>query len=140
MAQCPFCEIVHRNAPARVVYETGSHIAFFPLEPATLGHTLIIPKRHYENFFELPASDVPDLWLAVREVALAIREALIPDGMNIITSAGRAATQTVLHLHVHAVPRWEGDRFGDIWPPRRPTSEQMLDSIATAIAHSFERG
>lgn len=66
-------------------------------------------------------------------VGRAIREALEPQGMNLITSAGRVAEQTVFHLHLHVVPRWERDGFGKIWPTGRAYSDPSLDSLARRI-------
>lgn len=130
---CPFCRIVEKLDPAEVVYETDETLAFFPLEPATRGHTLVIPKRHIANFFDLSTSDTPALGRTVLHVAHALRHVLQPEGMNIITSAGEAASQSVNHLHVHLVPRWTGDAVGEIWPPKHPTSERVLESVADQI-------
>lgn len=106
---CDFCRIVDREIPAEVVYETEHSLAFFPLEPATRGHTLVIPKRHIETFLELTPADVPDLGISVLRVGQALRAVLKPEGMNLISSAGAVATQTVMHLHIHLVPRWQDD-------------------------------
>lgn len=70
---------------------------------------------------------------AVVKLGQAIMEALRPEGMNLISSAGEAASQTVFHLHLHLVPRWEGDRIGDIWPRGDPWSEAELDEVAAMI-------
>ena len=133
MIDCDFCRIVSRIAPAEVVYETDSMLAFFPLEPATRGHTLVIPKRHIESFLDLAPSDIPELGLTVVTVGRALRAVLAPEGMNVISSAGAAASQTVMHLHVHLVPRWSGDAIGDIWPAQVPTSQYVLDDMADAV-------
>lgn len=133
MEGCEFCEIVNRRSPAEVIYETPNTLAFFPLEPATRGHTMVIPKRHIDNFLELEPSDVPEIGRAVLQVARALREVLSPEGMNLITSAGEAASQSVMHLHVHLVPRWTEDALGNIWPPKVPTPEAILEDVADAI-------
>lgn len=133
MVDCAFCDIVNREIPAEIIYETPSTLAFFPLEPATLGHTLVIPKQHIENFLDLTPVDIPDLGLTVVTVGHALRAVLAPAGMNVISSAGAAASQTVMHLHVHLVPRWSGDAIGDIWPPKIPTSKYVLDDVADAV-------
>ena len=69
----------------------------------------------------------------VLRVGRAIQEALTPEGMNLISSAGEAASQTVFHLHLHVVPRWHGDHIGNIWPPSEPWSETVKDDVADAI-------
>ncbi|WP_157696904.1 HIT family protein [Leifsonia sp. 21MFCrub1.1] len=132
-ATCDFCRIVRRELTARVVYETNDTLAFFPLEPATTGHTMIIPKRHVANFLELLPADFPQLGEATVRVARALMVALGPDGMNVVSSAGRVASQTVMHAHVHLVPRWPDDAVGEIWPTKKPTSAVVLDDTADAV-------
>ena len=133
MSSCPFCDIVERRTPAEVVYETSTTLAFFPLEPATPGHTLVVTKQHVANFLEVPDSLVPSLWRTVTFVGNALREVLQPEGMNVISSAGHAASQSVFHIHVHLVPRWQGDAVGEIWPPQVPTPEPLLEDVADRI-------
>lgn len=137
MDTCPFCDIVNRKVPAEVVYETDSTLAFFPLEPATCGHTMVITKEHFETFLEVPNEWVPTLWKTVTDVGRALNEVLHPEGMNIISSAGKAASQSIFHVHVHLVPRWHGDVVGEIWPPKVPTPEAVLEGVADAIREHF---
>lgn len=133
MSSCPFCQIVRRESPAEVIYETEDTLAFFPTEPATRGHTMVIPKRHVQSFLEADPSDVQPLGLAVLKVSRALQKVLNPEGMNLITSAGEAASQSVDHLHIHLVPRWEGDAVGEIWPPKVATPEYVLEDVADAL-------
>jgi histidine triad (HIT) family protein len=126
---CPFCQIIRGDSPARVVFSDDEVVAFFPTAPATLGHTLVVPRRHVPDIWSLRTNDAGPLWEATLDLARAIRSALHPDGLNVINSAGRAATQTVFHLHMHVVPRWEGDAIGDIWPPREPWNSQEADDL-----------
>ena len=113
---CEFCEIVARGEPARVVLRTSEVVAFFPDEPATMGHTLLIPTRHFQDIWALDERTAGWLAHASLRLARAIRKALVPEGLNIIQSNGEAASQTVQHVHVHLVPRWSGDAMGPIWP------------------------
>lgn len=133
MSQCDFCRIVDRSLPAEVIYETDTTLAFFPLEPATRGHTMVIPKKHIDNFLDIDASDVPELGRAVVRVGRALRDVLEPQGMNLISSAGVAASQSVMHLHVHLVPRWDDDAVGEIWPRAVSTPERILEETADSI-------
>jgi histidine triad (HIT) family protein len=125
---CSFCEIVNREDPdAREIYRDADTIAFFPTEPAVLGHTMVIPRRHVADIWEIDrelAERVTDTTLLIAD---AIREALNSDGLNVIQSNGHAASQSVMHLHVHVVPRWENDRIGRIWPPESDFSETEKD-------------
>ncbi|MEH1127800.1 HIT family protein [Micromonospora sp. CPCC 206061] len=132
--ECPFCAAAGGQPATQVLYETPDVLALFPLGPATLGHTLVLPRRHVPDLWALSATDARPLTEAVLRVAHAVREALHPDGLNVITSAGRAASQTVMHLHVHVVPRWEGDAIGDLWPRRGPAfAHEALDRAAESI-------
>lgn len=105
-------------------------IAFFPLEPATLGHTLVVPTNHIPDIWALDDAMAATLALATLCVARAAGEALSPDGLNIIQSNGAAATQTVQHLHIHVVPRWGKDAMGRIWPPESISVERSESEIA----------
>lgn len=125
---CPFCEIVRREDPdAREVYRDESVVAFFPTEPATLGHTLVIPRDHVADIWSIDRLSALALTDACLRLAGAIRRSLEPDGLNIIQSNGQAATQTVAHLHVHLVPRWTNDAVGRIWPPETNFTEFQKD-------------
>lgn len=130
---CTFCAIARGDAPAEVVCEGKDWIAFFPLSPATPGHTLVIPRSHLENLWETGEQMVGTLMAAVIEVGHAIQSALQPDGFNLITSAGEAAEQTVRHLHLHVVPRWTDDDFGHIWPPPTDMPEDIKRDAAARI-------
>ncbi|NKT17565.1 HIT domain-containing protein [Rhodococcus hoagii] len=131
---CGFCTIVAgEDAAARVVYRDDDVVAFFPLEPATRGHTLVVPRRHVSDVWGLRESEGAALSAATLKVAHAIRTAVDPDGLNIIQSNGQAATQTVPHVHVHVVPRFGGDRMPELWPPKQPSNESALDRTAAAI-------
>jgi histidine triad (HIT) family protein len=120
---CDFCGIVRGEQPAQIVYETGTVLAFLPLNAVAPGHTLVIPRLHTPDFLSCPAPLAGALSAAAAHVGRAVRAAVAADGMNLITSAGAAASQTVFHLHVHLVPRWDGDALGRLWPlPSAATS------------------
>lgn len=125
---CPFCEIVDRDDPdAREVYRDQNVVAFFPTNPATLGHTLVIPRKHIADIWSLDRVTAEQLADVTTQLAAAVRRAINPQGLNIIQSNGKAASQTVFHLHVHLVPRWEGDPIGHIWPPETDYTEEQKD-------------
>lgn len=128
--ECAFCEIVQRDDPdARDVYRDGEAVAFFPTEPATLGHTLLVPRLHVPDIWALPVGIAAHLGKVTVLLASAVKRAVMPDGLNIIQSNGSAATQTVLHLHVHLVPRWHDDALGRIWPPETNYTEEQKDDV-----------
>ncbi|MFE7467779.1 HIT family protein [Streptomyces sp. NPDC057499] len=139
MLECEFCRIGAGEASAELVHEDAENMAFLPLRPAALGHTLVIPKSHYVDFFDLPTRPLAGLMQFVSVVGSGLRTTLCPDGMNVITSAGAAASQTVFHVHVHVVPRWRDDRFGSIWPPGRPAVGDAGREIAERLRQGFRK-
>jgi len=130
---CEFCRIIRREVPARIVCETDVALAFFPLKPAALGHTLVVPKEHVSDLLTVDEALAGQLMATTVRVARAINDALNPDGMNLISSAGAAASQTVFHLHFHLVPRWKNDHIPSIWPPPEPWPEAVKDDVAKLI-------
>lgn len=125
---CPFCEIVNREDPdAREVYRDEFTVAFFPTEPAILGHTMVIPREHVPDIWHLDDTMAGRLSVTTLRIARAINQSLHPDGLNVIQSNGAAASQSVMHLHVHLVPRRTDDRIGRIWPPESDFSETQKD-------------
>lgn len=133
-AECPFCAIVAgADARAKVVYRNQEITAFFPLEPATRGHTLIVPNRHVSDLTDLSPIESRDLGEAVLHTARAIRAGLAPDGLNVIQSTGTAATQTVPHVHFHLVPRWSNDRMTLRWPTGAAENDQAQSHTLAVI-------
>lgn len=131
---CEFCAIAQgEDHSVEVVCEEKNWIAFFPLNPATPGHTLVIPRVHVVDLWEVESPLDADLMAAVIRVGHAIDTAISPEGMNLITSAGKTAEQTVFHLHFHIVPRWHRDGFGRIWPVDRKFEDADLGDVADLI-------
>ncbi|WP_367270705.1 HIT family protein [uncultured Tessaracoccus sp.] len=136
---CPFCEIVQREDPhAREVYRDAHVVGFFPSEPAVLGHTLIVPRAHVSDIWSLSEKTAAHLATTTVRVAGAIRKAVHPEGLNVIQSNGKAATQTVFHLHVHLVPRWDTDAMGAIWPKDTDYSERQKDRALRAVREACQ--
>ena len=106
---CIFCEIVAGNIPATKVYEDEGVLAFMDIAPINPGHTLVIPKQHYRNIFDMPPEVGSQIMKAAILIANAIRTALNPDGLNLFQSNEAAGFQTVFHFHLHVLPRWEDD-------------------------------
>jgi len=131
---CDFCAIAcGADRTAEIVCEDESWVAFFPLEPATPGHTLVIPRKHVPDLWTVDTQLGSELMTAVIRVGRAIDKGLQPQGMNLISSAGSAAEQTVFHLHLHVVPRWDKDGFGEIWPSDRRYEDASIDRAAERI-------
>ncbi|HEX8321590.1 HIT family protein [Longimicrobium sp.] len=107
---CVFCEIAAGRAEADVLCDWGDALAIVPLNPVSLGHTLVIPKRHVADALEDP---VTTGLVMARAAAFAAGQGA--HGYNLITSVGSVATQTVMHLHAHVVPRRPGDGLALPW-------------------------
>ncbi|MFF7190542.1 HIT family protein [Streptomyces sp. NPDC008222] len=106
---CPFCEIVTGRAPATIIREWPNALAIVPLNPVVEGHTLVIPKLHVADFVEAPVT-AGETMRRASDLA-----AELGGPMNLITSKGREATQSVFHLHLHLVPRAEDDGLALPW-------------------------
>lgn len=94
---------------------------------------MVVPLRHVENFSDLTNDEVTQVMLAVQTMAKSVHEAYEPDGINIIQSNGEAASQSVPHVHVHVLPRWEGDAVGEIWPPESNYPESEKDRVLAKL-------
>jgi histidine triad (HIT) family protein len=101
---CPFCKIVRKEAPAHTVYEDEKVIAFLSIQPINVGHTLVVPKKHYENIYEIPEEEVAHLYKIVKKMAHAVKKAVDAEGIRIVQNNGEAAGQIIFHMHVHIIP------------------------------------
>ena len=134
---CPFCAIVAGEGDAIVVGSWSNAIAFVPREPATVGHTLVVPRLHVANIWSMDSPLTHELSENVLDMARRLREAFNLEGMNVINSAGELASQTVEHLHVHLVPRYRGDAMGEIWPSFSNVSAEEIREAAALRSDSL---
>jgi histidine triad (HIT) family protein len=129
---CIFCGIVGGKVPARVVYEDDRTMAFLDIFPLTRGHTLVIPRRHSVNLLDARTEDVVAVFLSAQHVARLVSDRLGADGVNLLQATGKAAFQTVMHFHVHVLPRYADDGF--VLPfERTPGVDAELDDLATRL-------
>lgn len=135
MNDCIFCKIVNGEIPAAKVYENEFVLAFLDISQVTKGHTLVIPKVHKENLYEMDAETASHYFKAVPEIAKAIKAEVDPAGLNLINNNGEAAGQTVFHFHAHLIPRYgDGDGFGAIWKSHQSEyTVSDLQEIAAGI-------
>jgi diadenosine tetraphosphate (Ap4A) HIT family hydrolase len=103
---CPFCQV----AAERAVAESALTLTMRDAFPVSPGHTLVIPKRHFAGLFEATADEIAEIWQALRLAAADLSAKYGPDGLNVGVNVGAAAGQTVMHLHVHLIPRYSGDQ------------------------------
>lgn len=136
---CAFCAIAQGvDDSAEIICEAEDWVAFFPLKPATAGHTLVIPRVHVPDLWSVEPALGGELMKGLIRVGRAIDKALTPDGMNLITSSGAVAEQTIFHLHLHVVPRYRDDAIGEIWPPKRDLPGIDLEGIADRVREACQ--
>lgn len=114
MNDCIFCKIIKGEIPHHIIYQDGDTFAFLDIKPINKGHTLVIPKKHYENIYEIPEDILKKVILTTQKIAKSIKEVLKPNGMNITLNNESAAGQVVPHLHFHIMPRYNGDGY-QLW-------------------------
>lgn len=133
---CIFCKIIAGDIPAAKVYENDHVLAFLDISQVTKGHTLVIPKNHEENIYELSEQSAQHVFRAVPKIANAIRTQFHPIGMNLLNNNGESAGQSVFHFHIHILPRYgKGDGFGAVWKTHNSEyTPEMLNNIAADIA------
>jgi histidine triad (HIT) family protein len=116
MSDCIFCKIVNEQIPSAKVFENEHVVAFLDLSQVTKGHTLIIPKVHKENLFELTPEIAKNIFEVAPTIANALKETYNPIGLNVVNNNGEKAGQSVFHFHMHLIPRYgEDDGFGAVW-------------------------
>ena len=133
--ECVFCRIVAGAEPASLVYEDERAMAFLDLHPVHPGHTLVVPRRHLTDLRECESDLAAHLFAVSARLAPVVTQTTDADGFNIWTAAGRAAGQTVFHLHLHVLPRFFGDVFGPRPPASKPpeAARDELERIAALI-------
>ena len=109
MENCIFCKIVQKDIPGKIIYEEEVCLAFLDLSQTTDGHTLVIPKKHYKNILEVNDETLTHLIVVTKKLANKIVKNLNANGVNILTNANEIAGQTVMHFHIHIIPRYNQD-------------------------------
>lgn len=131
---CLFCRIANNEIPAVKVYEDALVMAFLDISEASRGHTLVIPKQHFDSFLTCDTTLLKHLTEVAQKVAQAQIKTLKVDGINIISNAGESAGQSIFHFHLHLVPRKTNDGLYLNFPHRQSHSSTLqLQSIADQI-------
>jgi histidine triad (HIT) family protein len=132
---CLFCQIIAKKIPATFIYDNEKVVAFLDIKPVNPGHTLVVPKTHFENIFDVSEETFCDIAAAAKRLAPTIREATSADGINLMVNNGRAAGQLVPHIHLHIVPRLLTDGFRH-WrgtPYKDGEIEQVAEKIRAKL-------
>ncbi|MEK9183737.1 MAG: HIT family protein [Patescibacteria group bacterium] len=131
MNDCVFCKIIKGEMPADKIYEDENYLAFLDITPINPGHTLLMPKKHYKNLYSLPNDVLNDMALLIKKIAVAVKQAVSADGINIGMNNEQAAGQIVPHVHFHVIPRFlnDGHRHwhGKQYPPNK--SKEIAEQI-----------
>jgi len=127
---CLFCRIVAGDVPTQRVYDDERTVAFMDINPTSPGHVLVVPRAHAADLFDISADDLAACLTTAQQIAGWQRSRLKADGVNLLQSTGRAASQVIFHFHLHVIPRYEGD--GVVNPLQRGPGDR--EEIAAAAA------
>jgi histidine triad (HIT) family protein len=130
MVECIFCRIARKDAPANIVYEDSDNMAFLDVVPVDVGHTLVITKKHYNDFLEAPNKDIAKTIDIIDKVAVAIMKALNASSFKVVINNGKDAGQIIDHFHVHVIPYF---REGKNFYRKRDVDSEELKSTAEKI-------
>lgn len=132
MENCIFCKIANGEIPSATLYEDADFRVILDLGPATRGHSLIIPKSHAADIYELTDEMAGKAMMLAKKMVTELTEVLGCDGYNVVQNNGEAAGQTVSHFHIHLIPRYKNDGAGISWTPGTltdETKEEILSKI-----------
>ena len=128
---------------ASIVHEDSNILVFMDLNPANIGHTLIVPRKHWENIYDIPDNILTELIVMVKRISVAVKKAVGAEGISVLQLNGEAAGQTVMHLHIHIIPRFDGDHISRalsamiIHQDFKKSKRNELDVIARKIKENL---
>ncbi len=133
---CIFCKIIKGEIPCAKVYEDSETLAFLDISPCNKGHTLVIPKKHYETIDQMPVEELKDLIAKVQKISKAVKETTSAEGYNVNQNNGKAAGQLVNHVHFHIIPRFNNDGHSFDWTHLKYEEDEM-NRLADTIKKHF---
>ncbi len=125
MDNCIFCKLASGEIPTNSLYEDENFRVILDNGPATKGHALVLPKEHYADLFEIPEDVLAGAAKVAKKMALTMKDKLGCDGLNLVQNNGEAAGQTVIHFHLHIIPRYNDDGQHILWKPTSPSAEEL---------------
>lgn len=126
---CIFCKIANGEISSRTLYEDDEFRVIMDLAPATKGHSLILPKNHFGNLYELPDETAGKAMILAKKMASLMTDKLSCDGFNLVQNNGECAGQTVFHFHFHLIPRYSDDNQNILFEPTHPVAEELDDIL-----------
>ena len=130
MSDCIFCKIIKGAVPNHTVYEDETVLAFLDIFPHAKGHTVVVPKRHIETYFDLSDDEMNKLSAGVKKAMEKIQIVLKPDGFNVGWNQSPAGGQVVPHLHIHILPRYKGDGGGSVHSIIKNPGDMTVGEVA----------
>ena len=127
---CIFCKIAAGEIPSKTVYEDDKFRVIMDLGAASEGHALILPKDHYANLMELDEETASSVLSLAGKISRAMMKSLDCDGLNLVQNNGEEAGQTVMHFHLHMIPRYKGGNEVIEWKPGSPSPEELEETAA----------
>ena len=136
MSDCIFCKIANGEIPSYTVYEDDNFRAIMDIAPASKGHIIILPKQHAKDIFELDKDMASKIYVVAKKIAKVVKDVTKCDGVNVLQNNGEAAGQTVFHLHMHVIPRWNNDNIKITWEQTQ-VEKDTLQSLAEDIKNKL---
>lgn len=127
---CIFCKIINNEIPSYKIYEDDRFLAFLDISQATIGHTLVIPKQHFQNIFELDEDTARDIFALVANLAHKLKQGLKIEDLNILNNNGTLAGQTVNHFHIHLIPRYKNDNLTIKFTNNKLSNEEFTKLVS----------
>ncbi len=136
--KCIFCKIINKTIPNAIIYEDDIFLAFLDKYPINYGHSLLIPKDHFNTILEMPTNLVGEMYCLVPHISRAIITTIDGNGFNVSQNNGRSANQIIPHVHVHIVPRFSIEKIKGQWPMRKIANIEELKNLAEKIAENIK--
>lgn len=128
---CVFCRIASKKVDAEIIYEDEKVLALLDIKPFNPGHVLVIPRKHFENIFEIPEDVIAHLYEVVKKVAMALKKATDAEGVSIVQS--NTVSQGFFHFHTHVIPRYFDDGMPIVWESDVIADRKELKTMADRI-------
>ena len=114
MNECIFCKIINKKSPAKIILENDEILVLKPIKEVSKGHTLVIPKKHFKNIFDIDKNTLKKLIVISKDLSETLVKENNATGINLLHASGKDAQQSVFHFHLHIIPRYKNDRL-DLW-------------------------
>ena len=139
MTDCIICGIVSGEVPTRKIYEDNAVLSFLDINPASEGHALVVPKKHYESIEATPAETLADVLAGVKKVAEMLKEKEGAEGVNVLLNNGKIAGQLISHVHFHVIPRKTGDGLAIAYYIRQNMTPEQLDAVQKKLTQTTSK-